>query len=78
MNCDTYKTPFGYISLFKNEEYIKKSFDEGSYWDIESLIELKKYIDPSKNILEIGANCGTSSIVYSSFLNENCKLEITY
>jgi FkbM family methyltransferase len=76
MNFDTYKTPFGYISLFKNEEYIKKSFDEKSYWDIETLIELKKYIDPTKNILEIGGHCGTSSLVYSSFLNNKSKLYV--
>jgi FkbM family methyltransferase len=38
------------------------------------MLKLRKYIDPNKNILEIGANCGTSSLVYASFLNDNSKL----
>lgn len=29
-----------------------------------------------KNILEIGAHCGTSTIVYSSFLDNNSKIYV--
>ncbi|HEY0770957.1 MAG TPA: FkbM family methyltransferase, partial [Sphingobacteriaceae bacterium] len=39
----------------------------------DTLIQLKKYIDPEKNILEIGAHCGTSSIVYASFIRGGSK-----
>lgn len=37
---------------------------------------LKQYINPERNILEIGGHCGTSSIVYSSFLNNENKLYV--
>jgi len=37
---------------------------------------LRQYINPDLNILEIGGHCGTSSIVYSSFLNDNCKIYV--
>ena len=37
---------------------------------------LRKYIDTNRNILEIGGHCGTSSIVYSSFLNDKQKLYV--
>ncbi len=35
-----------------------------------------KYINTNHNILEIGGHCGTSSIVYSSFLKDNQKLYV--
>lgn len=69
----TYTTKYGKISLYGNEFFIGGEFNKGEYWDEDTLIELKKYIDPGKNILEIGAHCGTSSIVYSSFLNDDSK-----
>jgi FkbM family methyltransferase len=37
---------------------------------------LQEYINPNRNILEIGGHCGTSSIVYSSFLNDNTKMYV--
>lgn len=37
---------------------------------------VKQYITPSRNILEIGGHCGTSSIVYSSFLNNENKVYV--
>lgn len=73
---ETFNTNYGLITLYKNEAYIINSFRQGSYWDIETLKLLKKYIDPSRNILEIGGHCGTSSIVYSSFLNNNNKIYV--
>jgi FkbM family methyltransferase len=73
---DTFDTSYGLITLYKNEAYIIDSFKKGSYWDIETLQVLKSYINPSRNILEIGGHCGTSSIVYSSFLNDNNKVYV--
>lgn len=73
---DTYRTPFGYVSLFKNEEYIKQPFDAGSYWDIDTLIALKEYIDPTRNILEIGGHCGTSTMAYASFIHNTSRLYV--
>lgn len=65
---ETYKTIYGLITLYKNEVTIGGDFKNGRYWDIDTLMKLRKYINPKRNILEIGGHCGTSSIVYSSFL----------
>lgn len=70
----TYDTKYGKISLFSNEVYISRPFEYGHYWDEDTLLLLKEYIDPSKNILEIGAHCGTSTLVYLSFLNPEQKI----
>lgn len=71
---ELFNTPYGHITLYKNETYISKAFKSGIYWDINNLLNLKKYIDPNRNILEIGGHCGTSSIIYSSFLNSLNKV----
>ncbi len=73
---DTFNTPYGLVSLFKNETYIINDFKNGSYWDINTLKLLKQYINPSRNILEIGGHCGTSTLVYSSFLNNDNKIYV--
>lgn len=70
----TFITKYGDISIYKNEAYIIQPFLRGEYWDEKTLLELKKIIDPNRNILEIGAHCGTSSIVYASFLNDDKKV----
>lgn len=72
----TFTTPFGLITLYNNEAYIIEAFRHGSYWDIDTLIKMKQYIDPTRNILEIGGHCGTSSIVYASFLNKENKVYV--
>ena len=64
----TFETKFGKVTLYKNETYIGHEFQHGRYWDEETLLQLKKYIGPTKNVLEIGAHCGTSTLVYSTFL----------
>lgn len=73
---ESFNTPYGLITLYKNETYIIKAFKKGSYWDIDTLKLLKQYINPNRNILEIGGHCGTSSIVYSSFLNDENKIYV--
>jgi len=67
---ETFHTKYGNITLYNNESYIGNVFKNKGYWDIDTLLKLQKYIDPTKNILEIGGHCGTSSVVYSSFLKE--------
>ena len=69
----THDTKYGKVTIYRNDIYINDSFRQGKYWDEETLLKLKKYIDPSKNILEIGGHIGTSSIIYSSFLDKNSK-----
>lgn len=73
---DTHKTKYGIITLYKNDIYINNSFSRNQYWDEGTLLKIKEYIPPDKNILEIGGHCGTSSIVYASFLNENQKVYV--
>lgn len=73
---ETYNTKYGLITLYKNEIYIGNEFKQGIYWDEGTLLKLKEYIPPDRNILEIGGHCGTSTIVYSSFLNENQKIYV--
>lgn len=70
---ESYNTKYGIITLYKNEIYIGNSFKSGNYWDEDSLLKLKKYINPNRNILEIGGHCGTSTVVYSSFLDNDKK-----
>jgi len=73
---NTYNTNYGKITLYKNEFYIGESFKQNKYWDIDTLLKLRQFIDPNRNILEIGGHCGTSSIIYASFLNNNKKLYV--
>jgi FkbM family methyltransferase len=73
---ETYKTRYGLITLYKNEVYIGNEFKNNHYWDEDTLLKLRKFIDPNRNILEIGGHCGTSSIVYSSFLNNEKKIYV--
>jgi FkbM family methyltransferase len=69
-NIVEYDTKYGLISMYKNEMYIGKAFKNNIYWDELTLIKLSEYIDPNKNIIEIGAHCGTSTIFYAKLLNE--------
>lgn len=73
---DTFFTKYGTVTLYKNEKYIGDEFKKGNYWDIETLFELKKYINPNRNILEIGGHCGTSTIIYASFLENDKKIYV--
>jgi len=73
---ETYYTQYGAITLYKNDIFIVSEFKRGSYWDIDTLLKLREYINPTRNILEIGGHCGTSSIIYSSFLKDTQKLYV--
>ena len=73
---ETYNTNYGLITLYKNEYYIGNQFKRGNYWDIDTLLRLREYIPPNRNILEIGGHCGTSSVIYSSFLNNDQTVSV--
>lgn len=73
---ETFITKYGTVTLFKNDIYLIREFKQGSYCDISTLTKLKDYIDPNRNILEIGGHCGSSSIIYSSYLNEGNQLHV--
>ena len=73
-NLCTYYTKYGDVTLCKNEGYIgEKIFNNNIYWDEDTLLKLKEYIDPNKNILEIGGHCGTSTLIYSRFISQQNK-----
>jgi FkbM family methyltransferase len=74
LNIDTFDTNCGKVSLYSNERFIGNDFKRGQYWDGDTLIKLNPYINPNRNILEIGGHCGTSTLVYSSILNEDKKV----
>ena len=73
---NTYNTKYGKLTLYNNDFIIGNEFKRGKYWDEDTLLLLRKYIDPTKNILEIGGHCGTSSIVYSRFLKSDAKVHV--
>jgi FkbM family methyltransferase len=55
---------------------IGREFILGRYWEETNLIGVSKYIDPNKNILEIGGHSGTSSIFYSHCINTDSKIYV--
>ena len=67
---NTFSTHYGSVTLYNNDVYIGQTFLNGHYWDLDTLLKIRDYINPNRNILEIGGHCGTSSIIYGSFLNE--------
>jgi len=72
-NTETYSSRYGLVTLYKNEAFISIPFKKNEYWDEDTLLKLKKYINPNRNILEIGGHCGTSTLVYSSYLSKDKK-----
>jgi len=72
----THNTKYGQITLYKNDCFIGKTFDNGKYWDEDTLIRVRPYIDPNRNILEIGGHCGTSSIPYAGFINRDKRVYV--
>ena len=74
ISMNTYFTKYGKITLYQNEVYIGSEFKNGKYWDENTLLKLREFINPNRNILEIGGHCGTSTIVYSSYLNNDNKV----
>ena len=75
-NYVTYNTKYGKVTLYANEIYIGGEFRRGRYWDESTLLSLKPCIDPNRNVLEIGGHCGTSTLVYASFLNAGQQVHV--
>lgn len=73
---ETFETPYGKITLYSNETYIICPFRRGSYWDIGKLNYMQNFIDPNRNILEIGAHCGTSTLFYSHCIHDDRKMYV--
>lgn len=75
-NTTTYNTKYGKITLLSNDVYFINSFNNGIYWDEDTMLKLKDYIPKNKNILEIGGHCGTSTIFYAKYINDNNKVYV--
>lgn len=73
---ETFSTKYGLVTLLQNDCIIKAPFTQNAYWDEDTLQMLKQYVNPNRNILEIGGHCGTSTLVYSSFLNDGNKVYV--
>tara|TARA_Y100000592_G_scaffold28081_1_gene44634 strand:+ start:3193 stop:3966 length:774 start_codon:yes stop_codon:yes gene_type:complete len=73
---ETFDTEYGLITLYKNDVHFISEFRKRGYWDIDTLKRLKDYIDPKRNILEIGGHCGESSIFYSSCISSENRLYV--
>lgn len=70
----THKTQYGLISIFRTDWIINDQFQKGKYWNENNFLNLKQYINPSKNILEIGGHVGTDSILYAQVLDDDKKI----
>lgn len=70
----TFHTKYGIVTLYNNEVGIGGVFKSGHYWEEGQLLQVSQYIDPNRHILEIGGHCGTSSIFYAKYLNNDKKL----
>jgi FkbM family methyltransferase len=78
-NIDTYSrysTNHGSITLFTNEMYIGEFFKNNTYWIEDILFKIKNFVNPNKNILEIGGHCGSSSIILSKFIEDERKVYV--
>jgi len=71
---NTYNNRYGSITLYSNDIYMNNEFKKNNYWNESILLKLKNFIDPKKNILQIGAHCGSSSIVLSSFIDNEQQI----
>ena len=74
MTIKTYDTPYGLVSLDENDFWFALTYENGRYWDEATLQIVKDYIDPNRNILEIGGHCGTSTLFYAKMLNSDSKI----
>jgi len=72
----TYNTKYGRVTLYKNEKIIGDTFKKGKYWDEDTIFKLWRYINPDRNIIEIGGHCGTSTIIYARFIKPEQKLYV--
>jgi FkbM family methyltransferase len=66
----TYTTSFGKLTIRKNDVINEWTFSKGNYWSEEDIRKNIHYINPAKNVIEIGAHCGTHTLPYAKTLNE--------
>lgn len=62
------------INFMRNDTIIGNALKNGSYWEYWMLNYFKKYYKPGTNMIDLGANIGTSTLLMSEVLSENCKI----
>ena len=71
IDFDTFEMLGLKMSIAKDDGFFWRSFNEGLYWDHNTLVNLQRdWIDPSKNIVEIGSHCGTSTCFYATLTSK--------
>lgn len=59
----TAETPFGFITYFRNDQYIGHAFASGGYWERPIVTEVAKRLADSQGlVLDIGAHIGSHSV----------------
>jgi FkbM family methyltransferase len=72
--CDNYeKLNVSEFTFFvhKNDTCVADCLRTGVLYEKFALSYLKNFIDPDKNIIDIGANIGTHTVIYSNYTNKN-------
>ena len=74
MEIITNTTKYGQMSYLKNDIYFSDTLSRNEIHEQEIIEKyLSEIVKDSKVILDIGAHCGSHSIIYSK-LNPNCKI----
>jgi FkbM family methyltransferase len=69
INCEGFK-----MCTLKNDTCISDCLRSGKLFERFLLAFIQQFIPKDKNILDIGANIGIWSIVYSKYINNECKI----
>jgi len=62
------------ITYLKYDNCIGRVLREGEYWEYWILNRISSNYKPNTNIIDLGGNIGTTSLLMSSVLSENCKI----
>lgn len=57
--------------VHKNDTCIADCIRSGCLYEKFLLSYLRHFINPNKNVLDLGANIGTHSVIYSNYINSN-------
>ena len=73
-SMETFQTPMGAFSCYKNDQNFYYHLKNNSFWELELIMkDLRPYWQQASTILDIGAHIGSHSFLYS-FFNPNAKI----
>jgi FkbM family methyltransferase len=71
---ETFKTPLGDFSCFKNDQNFYFHLKKNSFWELDLIMtHLRPYWQQASTILDIGAHIGSHSFLYGYF-NKGAKI----